>query len=381
MARVFRIFLDIGPLQEQEFTGISQVTAKAAEGLLGDSEIEAQFIFGDFIVPKKVVESLLYHRNGSFFRYHFGAGDLDYADVRSLVIAPNDRVACLYPNVKTSRNFFPIESQIIHDISTLLVPEYHTEETIRYHAYSLAEDLATNDITFCVSEATRNDIVTYFDVPKKQTRISYLGSDVVPAKAALEGGGEPYILVLGTLEPRKNLSLVLHMLSKHPELLTVYRVLVVGRVGWGEEFQVMLWEAGLADPFRSGRLQFLGFVDEGDKCSLIQNASLMIYPSMFEGFGLPVLEALSLATPVVTSFSSSLPEVGGGAAYYCDPTHADSLWNAVLHAIGDIETRPVSVSASCLRQASKFSWKDFYQTLKGGLIEAHVEKFGQGGEL
>jgi glycosyltransferase involved in cell wall biosynthesis len=371
---MLKVFFDIGPLQEREFTGISHVTAKLAESLLGDTEVDVNFIYADLLVPNNVVRSILYHRNGSFFRYHFSVGDLRYKQVQSLRFASTDAVAGIYPNVKTSRSIFPVESQIIYDLSTLLVPQYHTEDTIRHHAYTLPEDLASNDLTFCTSEATRNDIVTYFGVPKDKTAICYPGTDIKPSYAVADEEEEPFILVLGTLEPRKNLDLVFRMLKQHPEFLVAYKVIVVGRIGWGEGFDVTLQKLGMTDAWKSGRLQFLGFVSEEEKVKLIQQALIMIYPSMFEGFGLPVLEALAAATPVVTSFSSSLPEVGEDAAYYCDPTDVNSLWVAILRALTDIHTQPDQVKAACLTQASKFSWDNFYQSIKSGLIYAHQQK-------
>lgn len=371
---MFKIYLDIGPLQEREFTGIAQVTAKTAEALLGDRTVDAQFVFGDFLVPHKFVESILRHRSGTFFRYHFGKGELDLDCVHSLTFSPKDPVAGLYTNVKTSRGLYPVEGQIIYDLTPLLVPEYHTQDTIQHHAYTLAEDLASNDVTFCISEATRNDVITYFAVPREKTAICYLGADELATPTAQGETEVPYILVLGTLEPRKNLQLLFRALKKHPELLLEHRILVVGRIGWGEGIEATLQKAGIADAWGSGKLQFLGFIPEEEKSSLIQNATLMVYPSMFEGFGLPVLESLTAGVPVITTFSSSLPEVGGDAAYYCDPADDDSLWMTILNALGDIRSNPQAVAAGCREQASKFSWSRYYDAIKAGLMTAHQQK-------
>lgn len=375
---MLNLYLDIGPLQEKEYTGISQVTVKIAEAMLADTSIKPHFMYSNHVIPSDIVASLVKHRNGAFFRYHFERNDFSFDSLQYGEFKDGEFAAALFPNTKTCRGFFPIEAQIIHDLSTLLTPEYHTQDTIRHHAYSLVKDLKSNDITFCVSEATRSDLTNYFKLPLDITKVCYLGgsedSGVSVSHIEME---RPYIVVLGTLEPRKNLRLLFKMLKKHPEILNVYDIAVIGRVGWGESVVETLSEYGLEKAYSQGCLKFLGFLPEIEKNHLIKNAELMLYPSKFEGFGLPVLEALSFGVPVVTSISSSLPEVGGPVAYYCDPDDEDSLWMALLSASSDLAADRQKVREKCLEQAEKFSWSSCYSVIKNGIELAYQNKFGK----
>ncbi len=371
---MFKIYLDIGPLQERDYTGISQVTVKLAEAMLADIDIDARFMHSNHEIPREIVETLVAHRNGSFFRYHFEQDHFDFEPIQYGDFEAVERVACIFPNTKTCRNLFPIESQIIHDLSTLLVPQYHTQDTIRHHAYSLVGDLSSNDVTFCVSKATQNDVIRYFGLARETTQVCYLGSDSSSISVSALSDEPPYIVVLGTLEPRKNLRLLFEMLKRHPELLNVYRIKIIGRMGWGEDMNAVLGEYGLASEYARSRIDFLGFVPEAVKIRVLRGAEFLVYPSMFEGFGLPVLEALNEGVPVITSFSSSLPEVGGDVAYYCDPTDADTLWSAMLDISRDLFDDRVALRERCLQQSARFSWSRFYDTIKSSLYEAHQRK-------
>lgn len=372
---MFKIYLDIGPLQERDYTGISQVTVKLAESMLADKSIDARFMHSNHEIPRELVETLVTHRNGSFFRYHFEQDHFDFEPIQYGDFGDGERVACVFPNTKTCRGLFPIESQIIHDLSTLLVPQYHTQDTINHHAYSLVGDLRSNDVTFCVSRATQNDVIRYFGLAREITEVCHLGSDSSSIKIEPRAAEDPYIVVLGTLEPRKNLRLLFEMLKRHPELLNVYRIKIIGRVGWGEDMDAVLGEYDLASEYARSRIDFLGFVPELVKVRVLRGAEFLVYPSMFEGFGLPVLEAMSEGVPVITSFSSSLPEVGGDVAYYCDPTDADTLWSAMLDISRDLFDNRNALRERCLQQAARFSWSRFYDTIRSSLHEAHQRKY------
>jgi glycosyltransferase involved in cell wall biosynthesis len=307
-------------------------------------------------------------RDGRFFRYHIRNGRHALATLSRRHVAP-DAIA-LFPNIKRTRGLFSREAQIVHDFSTLLFPETHHEDTIRDHALTFLRDLETNEFTFCVSEATRTDLLTYFAIDPATVHTALNGADEPPiALANMPLIAESYVVVLGTLEPRKNIRLILQMLQESPDWASRYRFVFVGRFGWGRHLDEVLAEFPEVEAlYRQGRLLFTGYVDEVAKCVLLRSARMLLFPSLFEGFGLPVLEAIKLGTPVVCSFSSSIPEVAGDAGFYFDPYSVGSLKQALSDFEDTMSAEADAVRARVLGQSSKFSWSNFYGSIRSVLF-------------
>jgi glycosyltransferase involved in cell wall biosynthesis len=356
------VYLEIGPLREREYTGLAQVTAALAERLLGDSTVDSRFFFGRMLVPKDAVEILLKTRCGEFLEWHLGQ-----LAAQSAPAHPSEESVGIFPNRKTVRRAFSKDCQIIHDLSTLLTPQFHDSDVVQYHATTLERDILTNDVTFCVSEATRSDVLTYFPAvrPGAVTTLPLAASVTSMNEPATEGEDvEPYILVLGTIEPRKNVSQVLECIRARPSLTRSYRVAFLGRFGWGTSVEKLIETHDLQEQYRKGRILFPGFVTEEVKNRLIRNARLLIYPSLFEGFGLPVLEAMALGVPCVTTRSSSLPEAAGPHAYYFDPFVSGDIERAMMKAMVDMDLNADLVRKRCIEWAQRFSWDATYGALR-----------------
>jgi glycosyltransferase involved in cell wall biosynthesis len=355
-----RLLLEIGPLKEGEYTGVAQVTAALAERMLGDSGRATGFFFGRAMVGPRIVEDLVRRRGGDLITW--------YLRRAAAPPAPDelDRPhAALFPNRKTCRRGFDVECQIVHDLSTLLTPQFHTADTVAYHATSLLDDVRSNDLTFCVSEATRQDVLRYLGpLPPDRVVAVPLAAAIPDAdRGRFEGRAiEPYILVLGTIEPRKNIDVVLRYLQRHRDVLRRTRFVFLGRFGWGESIDSLLRRFDLGAEGASGRLLFCGFVAESAKNALIENARLLIYPSLFEGFGLPVLEAMTLGVPCLTTRSSSIPEVGGALCHYFDPHAPDDFDRVLARALLD---RGDDDAAAAARRAhaARYSWAATYRRI------------------
>jgi glycosyltransferase involved in cell wall biosynthesis len=358
------IYLDIGPLQENNYTGIPAVTAALAHYLLRDEELDARFIWDRYDVPSEVVRALLATRDGRFFRYHIRNGRHGLHMLTPRHVEPE--VVALFPNVKGVQGLFRREAQIVHDFSTLLFPETHHQDTIRHHALTFLRDFRSNEFTFCVSDATRTDLLTYFEMDPASVHTVPLGADepaVSPEHMPLIA--EDYIAVLGTLEPRKNLRLVLQLLQKSPDWASRFRFVFIGRFGWGKNLEEVLAEfPRVSSLYHGGRLVFTGYVEDASKHVLLRNARMLLFPSLFEGFGLPVLEAMKLGTPVVCSYSSSIPEVAGEAGFYFDPYSVDSLEIALGNFEEAMRTDPDAVRARVESQAARFCWSKFYRSIR-----------------
>ena len=356
------LYFEIGPLKEREYTGIAQVTAALSEQILADRTIESHFFFGRMAVPRAVVRDLVKRRNGDLLEWYLQK--CQPATV-PLQLSP-DNVA-VFPNRKTGHRVFSRECQIIHDLSTLLTPQFHHIDTINYHATTLEKDMLSNDLTFCVSSTTRADVLAYFPALREETVHTLHLAASLDRRSEMGGAvgrAESYILVLGTIEPRKNASQVLNYIREHSGFLKQHRFVFLGRFGWGITIEDMIREYHLKEAIEEERILFPGFVSEHAKTLLIKNAELVVYPSLFEGFGLPLLEAATLGVPCVTTRSSSLPEVGGDVCYFFDPFTQGDFDRALIRAILDLEVQGAEVRRKCVAWADNFSWEKTYSRMK-----------------
>lgn len=326
-----RAFLEIGALLEPHWTGIPNVVAGIAEHALRDPTIDWRFIYDTIELPRTLVVRLLQQRSG--------AGGMD--TLAELVWSEKPIPASLaqsgagiFPNIKPTHRLFAREASIVHDLSPLLTPQFHNGENIFHFANRIHRDVETSDHLFCVSEATRQDVIHYFRKPAEQTSTIRLGIDIDPthvAAAHLGSAGltvEPYVAVIGTLEPRKNGRIVFDYLDRDPGFAHRQRIVFVGRDGWLEERSRLLARLDAAG-VSADRIVFTGFVSEADKVALMLNSRFCIYPSFFEGFGLPILEAGALGKVTVCSNSSSMPEVMPEHCVFFDPRDVEAFGRAL----------------------------------------------------
>lgn len=348
------LYLEISPLQEAEFTGVSVVAERIAAALLEALGDELSFFLGDALIPRAVVEDVLALRSGADLQ-RFLTG----VETPRLPPPPDQFSYGLFPNVKTLSGVFSVEAQIVHDLSTLLTPEFHRPATVAAHAPSFHREVWSNDTTFCVSQATADDCALYLGA-ERRTRLLVMseGADWDPRFEEMAArldqtspAAKPFVLVLATLEPRKNIDALLALIAARPALLETYDFVFVGRAGWGQDVRDKLARHGLEN---ASGVHFPGFVTEFAKYALLRAARLVVYPSWFEGFGLPVLEALSLGRHVVASMSSSLTEVGGEACEYFDPNFPESFAPAFERGLAAAAAMPINEAG--LAQAARFSW-------------------------
>ena len=176
------------------------------------------------------------------------------------------------------------------------------------------------------------------------------------------GLDKPYLLSVGTVEPRKNLKHLIRVYRCLPEELRNHHPLVIaGGKGWlSSDLYQWILEMGAQSSIR-----FLGYLPASDLPWLYCGATCLVYPSLYEGFGLPALEAMASGIPVITSNTSSLPEVVGEAALLVDPQSEQELLSAITKVVSDPTLRQ-TMSDKGLDQAKKFSWEQIARdTLKG----------------
>jgi glycosyltransferase involved in cell wall biosynthesis len=355
------IYFDLSPLREAHWTGIPVVAAGLAGALLDRLPQQARFFRGYDVIDPAAVADALRRNTGLFLDRDIEAG---HACIGKLPVSgAHGRTVGFFASVKPLRRAFDVELSVIHDLSTLTLPHMHIPGNVLYHAETMLADIASNDVTVTVSEATRADLLAYLGadpariiaVPNGVTWPAWY--EAAAANLAGPPGTEPYFLILGTREPRKNILKLFSLLERFPTLLANHRFVFAGKMGWLKEQHAL--PPSLAPHVASGRILFTGFVDELAKYALLRHADATLYPSFFEGFGLPVLESLSVGTPCVASWSSAIPEAGGDVCAYFDP-----LDEADFHrAINDLlARRGPQLSASCRAHAAAFTWQSALAT-------------------
>ncbi len=361
-----RYYVEISTLGEQQYTGVSQVAAGLCAAALDDPS-PVRFMVGRRLVPDDVVSALLRTRDGSLLDWHLSRTDGALAPLRE----DFGRAIAIYPNRKFTRRLFDRELQVVHDLRTVLMPHQHKPETVLFHNTAYRTDVATNDLTLCVSEATAADVRSYIvgvDPDRVRTiplghAIDTLSRRMLDDESAASQSSERYVMVLGTLEPRKNGRSVLELLARVPTLLAAAKFVFVGHAGWGASMAQTITDLGLDDAVRAGRIVMTGFLSEPAKNLLLHHAAALVYPSLFEGFGLPVLEALCAGVPVVTTRGSSIAEAGGDAPFYFDPFITGDLDRALYAALFDTSAVKIHVDRG-RRWAARFDWAGTWSRIK-----------------
>jgi len=252
----------------------------------------------------------------------------------------------------------------IHDLVPLMMPETCACSLQSFLVHCTLVRLVAQRAcqVIAVSESTKRDLVRRYGIRPERVSVVYnaAGQDfqrVVDCqeldrvRESFELPGR-FILYVGTLEPRKNLVKLIHAYKKAMPLLGRVPLLLGGALGW--KYEEILQAA--KDPALAGRVRLLGRVPDEDLPALYSLATVFVFPSLYEGFGLPVLEAMACGTPVITSRTSSLPEVAGDAGVLVDPSNEDEIARAMI----DVVTRQdlaLTLGRESLARAAVFSWR------------------------
>lgn len=255
----------------------------------------------------------------------------------------------------------------IHDLTFFIYPEVHTWVKRYFFRYFIVLACRISDVIICVSESTRNDLSKYINNVKAEVyvvplAVSTLGISEGDVKSVRSKYGivSDYILFIGTLEPRKNICNLLKSFGTNDNLSSNYQLVLVGKKGW--------YYQSIFDMIHQLNIEksviLTGFVTEKEKFSLLSAASVFVYPSIYEGFGLPVLEAIGYGIPTVTSNVSSLPEVAGDAAILVNPNKVEDLSSAIETILTN-DSLQIEMKLRSVEQANKYSWENTAkQTIK-----------------
>jgi glycosyltransferase involved in cell wall biosynthesis len=242
----------------------------------------------------------------------------------------------------------------VHDLTIVRYPQFCTADTLQFPAL-IRRAIRRGAWIHTVSRFVADEVVDLLGAdPDKVVAIPNGVTPVPEVEAALGkqlAGGERYILAIGTVEPRKNLPGLVQAFDTIAATLPDARLVIAGPDGWGTD---ALSDA-IAEARHRNRIARLGWVSETERAALLRGAAVLAYPSVYEGFGLPPLEAMSVGTPVVTTRTGGIPEVVGDAAVCVEPGDTDALAGALVRVLTDDQL------AQRLRErgparATQFSW-------------------------
>ena len=254
----------------------------------------------------------------------------------------------------------------VHDLIPLLLPAYRGSLLARLYTRLVATAARKAEAIITVSQASQRDIVRYLHIPPERIHVTYeaVGEAFRPVEGEAQLAAirqkyalpERYLLYLGGFDQRKNLSALLRAFALLVNKQRRARLVVAGRLPGRDsplfpDPRRLVRELGVEE-----RVTFTGWVPEGDKPALLSGATAFVFPSLYEGFGLPPLEAMACGTPVIASNRSSLPEVVGEGGILVEPTDAKALAEAMEVLLIDDVLR-AELRQRALAQAAKFSWK------------------------
>ena len=353
-----RIVFDVSPLAVPR-TGIGNYVRGAVQGLLeasgGRHEIVAFSLTGApgarrlaAVLPGAPLERRLHAIPGA--RY--------WRRVWSRVGRPPvERLAGTLDVFHFSDWMYPaqrggLRTTTIHDLVPLRFPELVQRMTLRLHLPKYRNAARTCDLIFTNSHFTASEVTELLAFPRERIRVAYPGIDPrfsPEGRAATLAG--PYVLAVATVEPRKNLRTLVEAYRILRARLPEVRLAIAGAIGWGRDVSV-----------RDPGVVPLGYVPDDELAALYRGASAFAYPSTFEGFGMPVVEALASGTPAVVSAHPSLDEASADAALRADPNSPEAFADALERALEPDDER----RRRGLAHARRFTWRACGEAVLGG---------------
>jgi glycosyltransferase involved in cell wall biosynthesis len=250
----------------------------------------------------------------------------------------------------------------VHDMTSFDMPEVHIPLKRMYFRFFIRASVRLADAIIFVSRSAQEDYISRFGPPRGSTFVIHHGKnaafrpdldpDTVRRVRDKYGLPPEFILYIGTIEPRKNLARLVAAFAPVSKDNPCLSLVLAGEKGWMyDDLFESIRKLGLGS-----RIVFPGYIDEEDKPFLLAGAKLFVYPSLYEGFGLPVLEALACGVATVTSNVSSIPEVAGQAALLVEPTQVAAITDAITKLLSDTSLRQ-ELQRESIKQAAKFNWQ------------------------
>lgn len=364
------IGVDIRSLMTKNKTGVGEYAFELLNAIFESDKTNHYYLFANS--TKKI---LLYlpkwqHNNVHVIATRFPNKFLNFALAFKLIKIENLLNTKIDFWFSPNWNFLSLKSSTkhiltIHDLSFEIYPEFYTKKQLFWHKVIGSKKLCTEaEIITVPSENTKRDLINIYNIRKEKIKVIYPGiSDrffanddqlktqktLVQKKYNLP---ENYFLFLGSIEPRKNIIGVIEAYEKLPSHLTEkFSLIIVGASGWNNS---AIYRRAYTSKFKD-KIKFFGYVPESEKPAIFSLAHIFIFPSFYEGFGFPVIEAMAIGTPVITSNRSSLSEISEDGAYLINPNSISELTTAIKNLSID-KTLYDSYKKRGKEIASKYTW-------------------------
>jgi len=360
------IGIDISQIVYQ--TGVSRYTEQLVRHLIKLDTQDKFFLFSGSLRQKQILSSFIKQLNSKRVRgvvTSLSPHLIDFFWNRLSIFSPDKHFPDLHVFHTSDWAIPSTQAKLvttIHDLTFLKFPDSHTSYAKAVHKRHLKQVRKHADAVIAVSQSTKKDLIKY-GIAEDKIKVIYEAAspifkpqtNLTKIKAVKKKYNikNKYILSVGTQEPRKNLYRLIKAFSSLTNHYPKLQLVIVGKFGWGDQIEPR------------NNVKLLGFIPDEDLALLYSAAKFFVYPSLYEGFGLPVLEAMACGCPVITSNTSSLPEVGGSAALYINPKKPYDIFKAMQMLMKVSPSKLKILAQKSLDQAKQFSWhKTAKQTLE-----------------
>ncbi len=373
------VFIECGPLlSERHFSGIPSVTAHFVEESLQLLNSRPGYFHGPNLLNPEPIEKSIIDKHNEAIREEKAKDNLFIGQIEEEAKKRNGPTIGIFTNSRHNLpRIFDYECQIVYDLTPLVTPEFHHQDTINFHVPKYLTEFQLADLLITISEASKKDMMIYTGIEEEKILVSYpavgistsLNQETIQELSSLTV--EPYILMVGTIEPRKNHSILFDYINSNPSVLEKYKFIFAGKDGWLISFQSLMESLTNVPRHLLKNIIRLGFISETMKTMLIKNASFLVFPSFYEGFGMPVIEAMQHGCPVLASCSSSIPEAGGKNCEYFDPHSAENFAQAFEQMHIKVTRERSELAARAKEHASQFTWSKFTKPIYERIVQEY----------
>ncbi|HTK04297.1 MAG TPA: glycosyltransferase family 1 protein [Candidatus Eisenbacteria bacterium] len=362
-----RVIIDIRPLLEPRRSGVGTYTAEIVKALAARGRHDYA-LFANGLAGEPPADlppaSATVARHFSRYPNRLLNASIALLGAPTLETLAGAADVAYLPNLNFVATSLPL-IVTVHDLSFIRFPRFFSAKQRLWHAaVGAAGKLRRATTVIAVSEHTKRDIIETFGIPAERIEVASPGVSPAfapkPEEAAATlrrlGLQRPYFLFLGSLEPRKNITGLIDAFDK---VSADQDLVIAGGKGW---LYRDIFRRAAASPKR-GRIRFLEYVDDADKPGLYAGATALVYPSFYEGFGMPPLEAMACGTPVIASHVSSLGEVVGDAGLLVDPHAADDI-AAAMTAVVEDGRLAAELRRRGPERAKRYTWEKSAETLE-----------------
>lgn len=341
-----------------KLTGIGRYTHEVSQHLKNHSDFEVSFFYGyhskNFIKTTKNLTSSI---KETVSRIPFLK-----RIIRKLIFLSSKFFSPTY-DLYWQPSFIPPDGlkakkivTTVHDFSFILYKDYHPKERTKYFEKFFFKNVVKSDMIITGSNYSKQEILQRLDFQEEKIRVIHHGLAHEVFKVYEDVNldfdlPKKFILSVGSIEPRKNLLGLLNAYNALDDSMKAeYKLVLVGFKGWNNDEVMKIINKNKEN------IHYLGFIDDIELAKVYNLASCFVFPSFYEGFGLPPLEAMACGTPVIVSNTTSIPEVCSDAASYFDPHDTEDIKKKIVLVLNDTNLQKEMI-AKGINRASKFSWK------------------------